>query len=95
MIRHVAMFKLKSDVRPEQVDALFAAMRRLRIKGMSSLTMDRDAGLRPDNYDVLFMCDLEDEVAYGRYDTDEEHNRIRRELAAPITERAERIQIRL
>jgi len=95
MIKHVAMFKLKSDVRPEQVDALFAAMRQLRIKGMSGLIMDRDAGLRPGNYDLLFMCDLEDEVAYERYDTDQEHNRIRREFGGPITERGERIQIRL
>jgi hypothetical protein len=95
MIRNFAILKLKSDARPDQVDALVAAMQHLRVKGMSGLIVHRDAALRPGNSDVLVVCDLEDEEAYRRYDTDEEHNRIRRELAAPITERAERMQVRL
>jgi hypothetical protein len=95
MIRNFAILKLRSDVRPDQVDVLIEAMRRLRVIGMSGLIVHRDASLRPGNCDVLIVCDLEDEEAYRRYDSDEEHNRIRRELLAPITERAERIQVRL
>jgi hypothetical protein len=95
MIRNFAVLKLRSDAQPEQVDALIEALRRLRVMGMSGLILHRDATLRPGNCDVLLVCDLEDEEAYRRYDSDEEHNRIRRELLAPITERAERIQIRL
>ena len=95
MIRNFAILKLRSDVRPDQVDVLIEAMRRLRVIGMSGLIVHRDASLRPGNCDVLVVCDLEDEEAYRRYDSDEEHTRIRRELLAPITERAERIQVRL
>ena len=95
MIRNFALLKLRSDVPPDQVDSMFEAMRRLSVKGMSGLIVHRDAALRPGNCDVLVVCDLEDEEAYQRYDSDEEHNRIRRELVAPMTERVERIQIRM
>jgi Stress responsive A/B Barrel Domain len=95
MIRNFAILKLRSEIRPDQIDALVEAMRRLEVKGMSGLVVHRDAALRPGNCDVLVVCDLEDDEAYRRYDSDEEHNRIRRELVAPITERAERIQVRL
>jgi hypothetical protein len=94
MIRNFVILKLRSDVRPDQIDALLEAMGRLTVKGMSGLIVYRDAALRPGNCDVLVVCDLEDEEAYRRYDSDEEHNRIRRELVAPMTERAERIQVR-
>ncbi|HXC79671.1 MAG TPA: Dabb family protein [Candidatus Acidoferrum sp.] len=94
MIRNFAILKLRSDVRPDQIDELFEALGRLRVNGMSGLIVHRDAALRPGNCDVLVVSDLEDEEAYRRYDSDEEHNRIRRELVAPITERAERIQVR-
>lgn len=95
LIRNFAMLKLRSDARPDQVDLLIEAMRRLRVTGMSGLIVHRDAALRPGNCNVLVVCGLEDEEAYRRYDSDEEHNRIRRDLLAPITERAERIQVRL
>jgi hypothetical protein len=39
-----------------------------------------------------FVAEFEDEAAYRAYDTDAEHNRIRRELLAPIAERIERFQ---
>jgi Stress responsive A/B Barrel Domain len=95
MIRNFALLKLKSDTRPDQVNTLIEAMRRLTVPGMSGLTVHRDAALRPGNSDVVIVCDLEDEEAYRRYDSDEEHNRIRSELVAPITERVERIQVRI
>ena len=41
------------------------------------------------------IFDFEDELAYRAYDLDEEHTRIRRELLAPIAERAERCQYRI
>jgi SpoVK/Ycf46/Vps4 family AAA+-type ATPase len=61
MIRNFAILKLRPDVRPDQVDVLIEAMRRLRVIGMSGLIVHRDAALRPGNCDVLVVCDLEDE----------------------------------
>ena len=45
--------------------------------------------------DFVIVVDLEDEAAYRIYDEDAEHNRIRRDLVAPITERVERLQYRM
>jgi hypothetical protein len=63
MIRNFAILKLRSDARPDQVDALVAAMQHVSVKGMSGLIVHRDAALRPGNCDVLVVCDLEDEEA--------------------------------
>src|SRR5579875_3927865 len=57
--------------------------------------MGMDAGLRDGNMDVAIVGDFEDEDAYRAYDADPEHNRIRRELLAPIAERVERCQYRI
>jgi hypothetical protein len=95
VIKSIVVLKLKTGVRPGSVDELVGALGKLQISGMTALHMYRDAGLRAGNCDVAIIADLEDEEAYSRYDTDVEHSRIRRELAAPIAERIERIQVRL
>ena len=46
-----------------------------------------DAGLREGNASYAITVDLADEQAYRVYDRDPEHNRIRAEMFAPITER--------
>ena len=43
----------------------------------------------------MLTVDLDDEQAYRIYDADAEHNRIRAEMFAPISERIERIQFAL
>lgn len=92
MIRHVALAKLKPDVDGDQVDAMIAALRGIRTPGMISITVGHDLGLREGNWDVALVTDLEDEASYQAYDTDPEHNRIRREVVAPLVERIERCQ---
>jgi hypothetical protein len=52
-----------------------------------------DAGLREGNWDYTITADFADVEAYRAYDLDDEHNRIRRELFAPIAEDTVRIQI--
>jgi hypothetical protein len=54
-----------------------------------------DLGLREGNASYALTVDLDDEEAYRVYDRDAEHNRIRRERFAPISEHIERIQFRL
>jgi hypothetical protein len=54
-----------------------------------------DLGLREGNANYAITVDLADEDAYRVYDLDEEHNRIRREMFAPISASIERIQFRL
>jgi hypothetical protein len=62
------------------------------VKGLETLVAGRDLGLRAGNADGLVVADFQDADAYRRYDADEEHNRIRRELLAPIVERIVRVQ---
>ncbi|MEA2640914.1 MAG: hypothetical protein QOF51_2308 [Chloroflexota bacterium] len=74
---------------------MIGAMKGLRVPGLIQLTIGRDLGLRAGNANVAIVSDLTDEAAYLAYDADAEHNRVRRELVAPIVERIERCQFEL
>ena len=95
MIRNVAMVKLKPDTPPDKVERLITELQGMQVPGMAHLSVGTDAGLREGNLDLVIVVDLDDEAAYHAYDDDPEHNRIRRDLVAPIAERVERIQYRV
>ena len=95
MIRNIAVYQWKSNTTQEQIDELERALKALRIPGVSNIQMSRDLGLRPGNLGGALTCDIADEATYRVWDADEEHNRIRRELAAPIAEKVDRVQISL
>jgi hypothetical protein len=96
VIRNVVVGRLRDGVPAEQVERALQALRDLRVDGMElRLVAGADLGLRPGNAGYAITVDLADEDAYRRYDLDEEHNRIRRELFAPISESIERVQFRL
>ena len=95
MIRNIAMVKLKPNTAPDKVERLITELQGMQIPGMSHLSVGSDAGLREGNLDLVIVVDLDDEAAYQVYDEDPEHNRIRRDLVAPIAERVERIQYRV
>lgn len=93
MIRNVVLAKLKDGVKDEDVKAMVAALRQIRTPGLVSISVGRDLGLRDGNWDVAVVTDLQDEQSYRQYDSDLEHNRIRRDVVAPLVERIERCQI--
>jgi hypothetical protein len=96
VIRNVVVGRLRDGVPAEQVERALQALRDLRVDGMElRLVAGADLGLRPGNAGYAITVDVPDEDAYRRYDLDEEHNRIRRELFAPISESIERAQFRL
>lgn len=95
MIRNVVLIKLKDEVGPDQVNALISALGKMEIDGMRRMTIGRDLGLRDGNYDLAIVNDFEDEEAYHAYDKDPEHNRIRREMTAPMAENVKRVQFTL
>lgn len=92
MIRNIVLFSVKAGTRPEQVEAIARAMKAITFAGCSRWEMGRDLNLRAGNMPYAFIAEFVDEAAYRTYDTNEEHNRIRRELLAPIVERIERFQ---
>ena len=95
MIRNVVIVKLKEGVEPATVERIVNAMLGLQMPGLLNMSCGADAGLREGNADLALVVDLEDEAAYRAYDEDPEHNRIRRELIAPHTEKVERVQYRI
>lgn len=95
MIRNVVLGKLKPGVSDEDVKAMVGALRQIRTPGLLSISAGRDLGLRDGNWDVAVVTDLQDEQSYRLYDTDPEHNRIRREIVAPLVDRLERCQMEI
>jgi hypothetical protein len=95
VVRHAALLRFKDGTPVEDVEAVAAALRAVTTEGMLALTVGRDAGLREGNAELAVVADFADEAAYRVYDGDAEHNRIRRELLAPILDRAERCQFRV
>lgn len=92
MIRNVVIAKLKPGVSDHDVETMVTALRTIRTPGLVSLTVARDLGLRDGNWDVVVVTDLVDEDSYRTYDADAEHNRIRREVVAPIVDGLVRCQ---
>ena len=95
MIRNVIMLKFRPGTTPEQIAAMTSAMDALHFDGLVNRSFGMDLGLREGNMSAVFIADFVDEDAYRAYDRDEDHNRIRRELTAPIVEYVERCQYRI
>ena len=92
MIRSVVLFSVKEGTRPEQLDAIVRAMKAIRFQGCLGWELVRDLHLREGNLPYAFVSEFDNEAAYRAYDTHGEHNRIRRELLAPIVDTIERFQ---
>jgi hypothetical protein len=93
MIRNVVVGKLRSGVAPEDAEKALDAIMALDPPGCLDMKVGLDAGLREGNWDFTITADFADVESYQAYDGDDEHNRVRRELFAPISEQIVRIQI--
>lgn len=95
MIRSVVLFSVKEGTRPEQLEAITRAMNAIRFEGCRRWELVPDLQLREGNMPYAFISEFDDEAAYRAYDTHLEHNRIRRDLLAPIVERLKRFQYKV
>lgn len=96
VIRNVVVGTVKDGVTTEQIEEALAAIRGMQVPGVElDVHTGVDLGLREGNANFAITVDVADEEAYKVYDADDEHNRIRRELFAPIAASIQRIQIRL
>ena len=94
MIRNVVMCKLAPGYDPEWLADLFRRFRGLDCPGTVSYTLGTDLGLKDGGWSFAIVADFVDADAYGAYDLDEEHNRLRAELA-PHAEQIARVQFQL
>jgi hypothetical protein len=92
MIRNVVVGRVRPEVPREQVEEALAAIVALDPPGCLDMRVGVDAGLREGNWSFSITADFVDEDAYRRYDLEDEHNRVRRELIGPICEEVVRIQ---
>jgi hypothetical protein len=92
MIRNVVVGRVRPDVPRAQLEEALAAIAALEPEGCLDVRLGADAGLREGNWSFSITADFTDEDAYRRYDLEDEHNRIRRELFAPICEEIVRVQ---
>lgn len=96
MIRNVVVGRVRPGVAADDVEKALRALRELRVDGVEvRMVSGVDLGLRDGNAGYAITVDLDDEEAYRIYDSDPEHNRLRTELFAPISESIERVQFRL
>jgi hypothetical protein len=94
VIRNVVVGRLRDGVTPEEIEPAIQALRDLKVEGVEfTLVGGVDRGLREGNASYALTCDLVDDEAYRIYDADPEHNRIRREMFAPLCAQIARVQI--
>jgi hypothetical protein len=95
VVRNVVLIRCKPGTSSDQIAALEAALRAIDFPERTNFSMGEDLGLRDGNMSLAILADFPDEDAYRRFDTDEEHNRVRRELLGPMAEGVERCQYRV
>jgi hypothetical protein len=93
VIRNVVVGRLNPDASRFDAEAALAAIVALKPPGCLDMRVGLDAGLREGNWSFAITADFADVQSYRRYDEDDEHNRIRREMFAPIAAEIVRIQI--
>lgn len=88
----MVLFSVKPGTGQEQLDVIERAMKAIQFEGCTRWELVVDLGLRQGDLSYAFVSEFDHEAAYRAYDSHDEHNRIRRELLAPIAERVERFQ---
>ncbi len=92
MIRNIVVGRLKDGVDPADVRRALAAIVSLEPVGLLDVRVGLDARLREESWDFAITSDFVDVAAYQAYDAEAEHNRIRREMFAPLAEQIVRVQ---
>lgn len=102
MIRNVVMGRLRQPADDEQratdqkmLRQGLAEIAALSPPGLLAMHVGVDAGLREGGWDFAITNDWTDADAYRGYDADAEHNRIRRDIFAVITETIARVQFEI
>ncbi len=92
MIRNVVVGKVHDGIPLEDVQPGLDAIAALQAPGLLAVHVGTDLRLREEGWDFAITDDWADEASYRDYDLDAEHNRIRRELFAPLCAQIVRVQ---
>ncbi|MEZ5139907.1 MAG: Dabb family protein [Acidimicrobiales bacterium] len=94
-VRHVVVFRFHPGTPPEPIEALRAALAELgpSLAAVQTYDVGSDLGVNDASWDFAVSATFADADGYLAYRDDPEHQRIIRELVAPIT--AERASVQL
>ena len=94
MFRHVVMIGFTEEATEEQKQALRDGLAALpeKIPEIRTYRIGDDAGLTPDNYDLVVVGDFEDQDGYLTYRDHPVHQDLVKNLLRPITARRAAIQ---
>jgi Stress responsive A/B Barrel Domain len=92
MIRNVVVGRLKPGLERTAIEPALAAIAALSPPGLIECRVGTDLRLRDGSWDFAITSTFVDEDAYRAYDLDAEHNRIRREMIAPVSAETVRVQ---
>ncbi len=95
MIRNVVVGRLKDGADQALLDEALNGLLLLPLDGLLEMQVGRDAGLCEGGWDYAITADFADADAYRRYDVDEEHDRLRRELFDVLSEEIARVQFEI
>jgi hypothetical protein len=95
VIRDVVLGRLKEGADAALLEEALRGLLLLPMDGLLEMHVGRDAGLRDGGWDYAITADFADADAYRRYDADEEHNRLRRELFDVLSEQIARVQFEI
>ena len=86
MFHHVALFRWQPGTTAEQLEPVAPALRALAatLPGLVSYACGPSLGLTETSYDFGVVATFESKAGWDAYMANEEHDRIRAELIAPI-----------
>lgn len=95
MIRHVVVGRLQPGADEQLLDEALRGLLLLPMDGLLEMHVGRDAGLREGTWDYVVTADFTDAEAYRRYDADDHHHRLRRELFDVLSQEIARVQFEI
>ena len=97
MLRHVVLFTWSADADAGRRATTVEALRRLRedVGGMTSLTVEDDAGLVEGNAHTVLIADFPDAEAFTRYAQDPVHQAVLAEHVRPWLASRSAVQYRV
>jgi hypothetical protein len=94
VLRHIVLLRFNDTITDADLDRIDVGLRALpaAIPTIASYTVGRDLRLMDGSWDYGIVADFASADDWRTYDTDDEHNRVRRELIAPFL--ADRASVR-
>ncbi len=95
MIRSIVLVRVKEGVTAEQVEEAGHTLTSWAYPDRIGFLFAKDLQLKPDAMTFAVVSDFDDIEAYMRYDTDEEHNRIRAKVIRPLAADSARVVVEI